>query len=181
VWKNKRNIKRRGEGGTISISLTVTRYGTWGHNEVELRPACRARSQHISTHDLYDSFTGLFYQNEVANKLDKIRNGRVCSSENWMPFVKLKLVHRNTKLKSQHFSLSGLHSYLYTRPLRVSFNYTILLASFTCMHVYICMHIYIYKFRILESDWRGIWHTYTGNAKKKILSSESPKGTWNTY
>ena len=35
------------------------------------------QSQHISTHDLYDSFILFFYQNEVANKLDKIHNGCV--------------------------------------------------------------------------------------------------------
>jgi hypothetical protein len=60
-----------------------------------------SRSHHTSPHDLYDPFIRLFYQNEVANKLDKIHNGRVSWSLKHDAFYQIKLLNRNTNSKSK--------------------------------------------------------------------------------
>ena len=81
TWKNtyfdKRNISAV---GALSVFLWLRHdTGGGGHDSVtRLSYDLRAdiQSRHISTHDLYDSFILFFYQNEVANKLDKIHNER---------------------------------------------------------------------------------------------------------
>jgi len=75
TWKNTYFDKRSiSAAGALSVFLWL-----WHDSVTRLSYDLRAdiQSQHISTHDLYDTFILFFYQNEVANKLDKIHNERV--------------------------------------------------------------------------------------------------------
>jgi len=83
--------------------MTVTRYGRRHDSVTRLSYDLRAdiQSEHISTHDLYDSFILFFYQNEVANKLDKIHNERV-QHYKADAFCQIKLL--NTNIFSNHNS-----------------------------------------------------------------------------
>ena len=111
TWKNTYFDKRSISAvGALSVFLWLS-HDTRGHDRVtRLSYDLRAdiQSRHISTHDLYDSFILYFYQNEVANKLDKIHNQCVQLYES-RGFYQIKLTNTNIFSNHKSFIVQFIH------------------------------------------------------------------------
>jgi hypothetical protein len=110
-------------------------------HDAELRPACGQPEPPYLHAWFIRSFYSTLLSKRVANKLDKIQNGRVCLLLKHEAFYQIKLLNRNTNFNSEPFHCP-LHVLTHSR-MPAALTVTRVRVCYTAVRLYSTRHFEI--------------------------------------